>query len=795
MNPQQLEGVREGFVFRDAPAPWVIWLVIAPLVVWLVMRAYGMSGDASPTVRRLLVALRILLIASILALVFNPSRETLVVEKQKTLVAVLVDTSASMAHRDGFESSPADWDALRAAANLPPGTPAGDRTRLDLVKAVLEQPERKRLEELAKDHDVRVYTFGESLQQSAGVANLEARERVTALGTALERVLDEPDLRSRAVGGIIVVGDGKVTAGPALDVAAAAAKRRRIPIHTVGVGDPAALRDIELLSVRADGVALKDDELVVGMKVRNRGFPGGAATLRISDTKDGRELVREAVTLPADGEETTYDVRLKPQREGEQQWKLEVVALPGEHTTDNNAKIHAIRIRDSRLTVLYVEGVPRWEYRKFKNFLVRGQDAFTAYSLLLGSTAIQEATALPGVVPLEDFPRTEEELRRFDVIIFGDVDPDAQDRLGTDPAERRKVFENVRRFTENGGGFMMLAGESFSPRAWKDTPIEDLLPVVVDPSEDAVGTRDLLSAWKPRLTALGRIHPVMQLDGDGDANRKLWEEGDTLKGFYWWSRVKKAKPGAQVLSEHPTERTSEGRPFPLVVSGTFGEGPTLFVGYDETWRWFHLHGPKYAHQWWGNLIRYLGRVRLYAGDKRFRLTANRSAYDVGDRVTLTAYVKEKDYRPSQRQEIDVVVRAPAGVDPERRAVMKRVEDGVYERTFSAEEAGTWSAWLPPEESLGDDKISPISFNVRLSDIENREPVLDEPALKRLAADTGGRYVTLAEWDRLVGAIGAETVEVPRRREFRDLRRELWVPIVAILLATAEWILRKRFRYP
>jgi hypothetical protein len=126
--------------------------------------------------------------------------------------------------------------------------------------------------------------------------------------------------------------------------------------------------------------------------------------------------------------------------------------------------------------------------------------------------------------------------------------------------------------------------------------------------------------------------------------------------------------------------------------------------------------------------------------------------------------------------------------------MKRVEDGVYERSFTAEEAGTWAAWLPPEESLGDDKLSPVSFNVRLSDIENREPVLDEPALKRLAADTGGRYVTLGELDRLVGAIGAETVVVPRRREFRDLRRELSVPIVAILLATAEWILRKRFRY-
>jgi hypothetical protein len=286
MNPQQLEGVREGFVFRDAPPPWVVWLVVAPLVVWLVMRAYGMSGDASPGVRRVLVALRVLLIASLLALVFNPSRETLVVEKQKTSVAVLVDTSASMAHRDGFESSPADWE--RCAPRISPGTPAGDRTRLDSVKAVLEQPERKRLEELAKDHNLT------RLPPSASRCSSRRASRISKPASASP--LSAPPSNACSTNRI------SEAERSARSSSSATARSPRVPRSTwrrprrsaaafrstrSASAIRAALRDLELLSIRADGVALKDDELVVGMKVRNRGFAGGAATLRISIRRTG----------------------------------------------------------------------------------------------------------------------------------------------------------------------------------------------------------------------------------------------------------------------------------------------------------------------------------------------------------------------------------------------------------------------------------------------------------------------------------------------------------------------------
>ena len=106
----------------------------------------------------------------------------------------------------------------------------------------------------------------------------------------------------------------------------------------------------------------------------------------------------------------------------------------------------------------------------------------------------------------------------------------------------------------------------------------------------------------------------MQLLPDSEANAALWEhdDEDALKGFYWFSRVRKEKPGAQVLAVHPTERNDHGA-YPVIVAGTFGEGPVVFCGVDEVWRWFYLHGPKYAHQFWGNLVRFLGRARLYAG--------------------------------------------------------------------------------------------------------------------------------------------------------------------------------------
>ena len=180
----------------------MIWLVIAPAVVLLTWFLYRISGDAPPAIRRLLTAIRILAFAFVIALLFNPSRETQIVERQKTLAIVMVDTSASMDHHDGYETSPEMAAAVKTAAGIA-DRPIDSYSRLDLVKAVLDRTDRKFLETLSKNHDVRVYAFAEGLQSVPGIGELEARGRTTALGTALERVLEEPDVKSRPTGGIL----------------------------------------------------------------------------------------------------------------------------------------------------------------------------------------------------------------------------------------------------------------------------------------------------------------------------------------------------------------------------------------------------------------------------------------------------------------------------------------------------------------------------------------------------------------------------------------------------------------
>src|SRR6185503_20458977 len=82
-------------------------------------------------------------------------------------------------------------------------------------------------------------------------------------------------------------------------------------------------------------------------------------------------------------------------------------------------------------------------------------------------------TAGPNSPYLTEFPRTKADLTdRFDVILFGDVNPNV-----LSPAQMTNINDFV---AKQGGGFVMIAGRQFSPNAYANTPIEKLLPVELE---------------------------------------------------------------------------------------------------------------------------------------------------------------------------------------------------------------------------------------------------------------------------------------------------------------------------
>jgi uncharacterized membrane protein len=596
------------------------------------------------------------------------------------------------------------------------------------------------------------------------------------------------------LGGIVIASDGRNTAGVSpLEIADIAA-RRKIPVHTITVGDPDALKDVELVAAVAPEVALVEDKVAIELKVRHRGYPGQRIEIRLLDGQN--PLVRQQETLLPTSDEQEFRIFYAPVRAGQQQWIAEVRPLAGEHSTDNNRKIIDINVKNERIRVLYVETYPRWEYRNLKNFLVRGEEAFLAQCYLLEADRGFAQERTDGLEPLLRLPQTAEEIEAYDVIIFGDVDPD---QLAEGDLDRARAFmQLVKVFVKSGGGFAMIAGDRFAPRAYKDSAIGDILPIVIDPTEGSADGDPTDRGYKMRLTEVGKTHPIMQIADDPERNTPIIEGRSdplALKDMYWFARVKKATPGALVLATHESARNSIGL-YPLVVSGYFEDGPVLFFAFDETWRWYWGQGPYSHHRFWGNVVRYLARVKLLTGNKRFRLIANRSELQVGDQVRLTAYVKDRSLRPSEADEQAIEIVTPGR--PERRELLKKVEPGKFEKTIVVTEPGDYRAWIPPEDSVSDEKLSPVSFRATVSDLERKEPVVDEATLKAIAAKTKGRSVTLPDARALLSELGQGSVEIPRQRRFLHLRdaEHPWLrylPALFLGLLGLEWLLRKRSR--
>ena len=127
-----------------------------------------------------------------------------------------------------------------------------------------------------------------------------------------------------------------------------------------------------------------------------------------------------------------------------------------------------------------------------------------------------------------EFPRTEEELAEYDVVIISDCESEVLSLhpfwvAGT-PLPRTDRMRAIRNYTRNGGGLLMIGGwSSFSGRfgtaAYYDTPVEEALPVnCLKGMDDRV---EVPAGVKVKVLESG--HPIMK--------GIPWESAPVFEGF------------------------------------------------------------------------------------------------------------------------------------------------------------------------------------------------------------------------------------------------------------------------
>lgn len=750
--------------FSGGLPPW-LGLVVAVIALAATILAYLMARKAaSRSHMAFLTAVRAFGTIIVLIIALRPLVTYKTLEGRRGRYILMADTSRSM--------------ALHDYPNLP--------SRIDAVKAAIAKGSPT-IEALTGNFQIELHSFAEGPRGEvplAEIASLEADGQASAISRTLADIAGKAPHETTT--GIILLSDG-------IDTDASPAEyTSRIPVHTVGVGArlsaEGTFKDLSLTGVEVlpagEPVVSKDNVARLGAYVEGLGYPGLVATVALRDAA-GNVVVQENITLDAERGSQRVVLSFTPDEKGNFKYSVEVAAQPRETILENNSQNLNITVTDPEIRVLYFEGTLRSEYKYLKRVLEKDPNIRLLSLVRLGERIfLQQGNSSD--LQLTGFPKTIETLKKFNVIIVGDLDVS-----GFSPED----MQNIKDTVSDGAGLIMLGGYNSFSSGYRGTGLADVLPC-----EIAVGEpRQDKNEFVPQLTPLGEVSPVFAGVTDyfqgpqRPASRKI----PPLRGQVRLGRV---KPAASVLAVNPL-RSDEGRPLPVLVVQNFGAGRTAAFAGDTTWRWFaQLRGlgldSPYI-RFWGQLVRWLARreAEEEIGEPGIEAWVDKAFYAIGDTARISARVRDGDGLLTDKATVSASMTGPEDL----RVPLGTAAGapGTYEAAFAPKDPGTYQVIVTGgvgRTALGE---SAISFEVGKEDLEMRRIDLDEDSLRAIAAASGGSYMPLVDFPALVARLKEEgatekTVELLNLRQKKVLYPLFFAFIV---LVTVEWVWRKRLHMP
>ncbi|MEO6597679.1 MAG: hypothetical protein ABIP94_23285, partial [Planctomycetota bacterium] len=514
-------------------------------------------------------------------------------------------------------------------------------------------------------------------------------------------------------------------------------------------------------------------------------------------SRDGGPFVALATAageLPANGEQSRVRIFHAFAEAGDWTLRFSLAPLPEESQTDDNEDVRFLRVNDERLRVLYIEERPRWEYRYVSRCLKRVDPSIQMQAVLFEASPRFEQEHSTELPTLRDLPRTEKELLQYHVILIGDVSPE---RIAPSEDGIRRWLEMLVKYVEFGGGVGFLFGDVAMPERYRNTPLQDLLPVVLEDRTWVQQNRPPRDrTFRPQIENPLQPHDILLLQRDIAFNRRLWEDG--LPGFQVYYPVQRAKPGATVLLRHPDDANSYGKR-PIAVVSPFPRGNTFFLATDETWRWRNPYAETYMDAFWRNVVRHLAQGRLQRRNDLLELTVDKTLLETGDKVRVQLRVHDAELQPAVALEQPIFLRNHKGESEKR--VLRSVpgEPGAYQANFAMQDAGAFSFLVFANDNPADTVMAREDVLVRVPDREMSDSSQDADTLRRIAeasrgADGSGRYVFLSDADGLAEDFAhRKTYESREETRTRPVWDSFWSLLALVLVLGTEWLLRKRAR--
>ena len=758
-------------------------VAVVPMTAFPLAALAGLKAAEHVSIRlySLLLALRMVIVVGLVAFLARPMLHIQTQQAEKRKLVFAIDASASMSARDG--------------ANLP--------TRIDLVKQSLSY---RYLDRLKKDFDLAFFSFSSGADEVKPdqLHGLKADGKTTNIAEAIGRV--KPAYPDADIASVVLVSDGIDNSGGPDPVKPIV--EQGIIVNTIGVGAMAdekeRIKDIAVKHVECPRYATVNNATEIKAYVESTGIVGQVTVLL---RKDGKELTQSKVFLESATKTQIVPLKFTPDTIGHFEFEVSVPPEPEERIQQNNVYPFSLIVTDPKIKVLYLEGTPRSEYKFLKRTLDMDPNV-ELLSLVQTRKDIFLKQGQSSSTDVEIFPTDIETLRKFDVIILGDVDV---------TLFSRKQLEMIEQVVKDKAGFLMMGGQaSFGPGGYAGTPVAGLLPVEIG----GRGDKQFSDPFMLKLTDEGKVHPIFQgtvefFDGQ--------DKTSVLPELAGCTEVLSAKPAAVVLAVNPVKTAHDGNPMIVAAVQQYGTGRAMAFTADTTWRWFFqmrsLGRETPYVKFWGQTVRWLANQEVKEREQKPGITVftDKRSYEPGETVRMFGRARGEGGLATNDAVIHAIIGTPAGTQIPVQLAYVPGTTGEYEGTFDPPAPGKYgvsTTAMLNQQPLGE-KID-LDFRVGSPNLEFDQLDLNEPLLKRIAAETGGRYYSLILLDDLIrnlqtserekrtqrqvplwDAIVLPVVNVTRPIGFIHsslsfLAREPQGMFLAFLvLVTVEWTIRKR----
>ena len=732
----------------------VLWWTAAAVLVAIGI-ALGRRTARFSILRRVAIhLLQIAAIAVVLTLIAEPVLEVTRLAPGANTIAVLVDSSESMA-------MPAE------------GRDTVGETRLDVAQRLILDE----IESASAGSKVALFHFNDTLLRADAVAELRAEGDRSRLAESLTDLATHFD--QGALAAVVVLTDGAHNGG-AVNWDALGATG--IPVHAVGIGPTRIAGDVELAELALPSRTSPNAQVAARLVIRHTPARDSGYEVRVRVVDGESVLAAESISVDPATPTFAKDIVFPAGALGLKELTVELEAPPDDPLPGNNRQSALLDVTPDRHRVLYLEGEPRWEFKFIRRAVAEDDDIeLLTWLRTTPRKTYRQGTSDPDELA-EGFPISLEALYRYDMVIIGSL-----------PATSLSDEQHdwlARFVAERGGGLLALAGrQALDNGGWDVKPLARTLPVTVARPGDTPNYGRGNYAANPTDAGLRSV--LTDIGGTG-SREQSWE---TLPMLGDYQPLGTPKPGATVILEALGRIMRSGADVvvlggaakPLLVTQPYGYGRTAVLATASTWRWRMRTPPDDSRHslFWRHLIRHFASAAL----PRRQL----SLHADGDSLAVRVGLKNPRYEPLTDTAITAHVTAPDGESFEV-ALGRIAGESAFGETIPAPNPGIYRVEVAglagPAMSEGGSP-DPLAALARVGEA-NREQFganLNDVLLRRLAEATGGHYWLPDDLSGLADALAFSRAGIHERQQL-PLWNAPFLFLLLLLLKCTEWSLRR-----